>query len=1053
MKIPPLCAVRALPNFFWLLGAVFLGAAIPVGMAGEYDVKSWGVDEGLPQSSVTDIAQTPDGFLWISTLMSGLSRFDGVQFVNFDALNTPSLANSGIKRLLVDKAGNLWVNDSWDQLLVRQGNQFIKVGENIRLGFIVGDRPDRLIFATLDPNRDLVEVSRGGDGKWKIRRSKPPHDINQNYREDAQGVLWYATTSGKLGLYVRGQFVKMDSPPGLTGKKIQYLANDDHGQIWVGTENEVARWEKDRFVNVNPNGPDSKISVRRILATAGGVWLDANNQLRFFDHTNWHEPVAYWNSNQKPWSQIHGVQSDRFGGLWFSLGEAGLAHLDQNGKFVRITSDDGLPSQLVQRFFCDRDGNLWAGYHRGGLVQVRRLAFHKVARAEGLTDTLVTSVTEDKSGAIWFGTAGGSVARYVDGECENLNLPMLGTSCQDVVVSGGTDGKVWIGTGGNGLLFWENGEFHHVIKPEQISQPVRLLAAAKNGAVWFANFNGLFQCRDAQLQCVATNSNPTYDDAAASLAEAPDGSIWFGTFGGLLRCWQNGKITSYQPDDGVAPSRFWCLLPEADGTVWLGTINAGLLRFKAGKFTRYTKPDGLADNYISHILADDLGNLWLASGAGVMCVSKKSLAERDSKHTPVTCRLFGRDNGLPTVAMTLEFQPSCVKAHDGTLWFGTPKGAAWVQPETLRAAAPPPQLFVESVQVERQPRNFKPANDGAFITLQPGEKYLDVDFTAPDFIAPDLLRFKYRLNPLDADWTDAGTRRTVNYNHLAPGEYSFKVMAENSDGIWSVSGASFRILVRPYFWERRSFQWAGMVALVAVVIVLVRRVSHQRLRRRLETLRQQQQVQQERSRIAQDLHDDLGAGLTEIGLTSDFGKKLKSPAEEADEYFGEIGLRARELVQRLDEIVWAVNPRNDSINSLAIYACEYAQHLMKPISIACRFEVQPDLPELNMSSEQRYNLFLAFKETVNNVARHSQATELHLRIFTREQQLHFEIADNGTGFADGVHAVGADGLRNIRQRIERLCGKCEITSQLGQGTRVSFRIPFAIPASLETKSV
>ena len=499
-------------------------------------------------------------------------------------------------------------------------------------------------------------------------------------------------------------------------------------------------------------------------------------------------------------------------------------------------------------------------------------------------------------------------------------------------------------------------------------------------------------------------------------------------------------------------SRIWSLLAEPDGTIWAGTINAGLLRFKDGKFTRYTKMDGLADNYISHILADDLGNLWLASGVGVMCVAKKSLDENEVRHSPVACRLFGRNDGLPTLAMTLEFQPSCLKTHGGTLWFGTPKGAVWLRPDNLRPAEPSPKVLVEKVLADRQPRGFDPAGDLPGITIQPDEKYLDVAYTAPNFVSPDLLRFKYRLSPLDLDWVDAGSQRTVSYNHLSAGEYTFKVIAGNADGVWSADGASFRIVVRPHFWQRKSFQLMATGLLLATVVIGVRRASHQRLRRRLETLRHQQQVQQERARIAQDLHDDLGAGLTEISLTSDFGNKLKSPAEQAGEYFEEIGVRARELMQRLDEIVWAVNPRNDSINSLMIYACEYAQHLMKPVEIACRFELQPELPELNMSSEQRYNLFLAFKETVNNVARHSQATELHLRIFTREEKLHFEIADNGIGFTDSDHAGGADGLRNIRQRIEKLGGKCNIFSQPGGGTRVAYWIPFAIPALSEIKS-
>jgi len=1034
------CFRRLRPGIAWGCLPVMLWSGLV--WAGEYGVTTWGVDEGLPQSSVTDIAQTPDGFLWISTLMSGLSRFDGVRFLNFDPANTPEMVNSGVRRLLVDKQGNLWVNDSSGNLLLRQDHRFLRVGAGMRLGSLVGERGDRLVFATLD--NDLVVVRRGADGRWKARHCKPPFGIGQyNYHEDAGGVLWFFTPAGKLGRFVEDQFRLLDSLPGLAGGKIQTLANDDAGQIWVGTETEIARWTGGSFTNCNPEGPSAKFSVRRMTLASGAFWVEANNRLYLLEQGRWRAPVADWDGGQAPWSHVRTTRADGAGGIWFSLADEGLAHVDRGGHLVRMTSADGLPSQLVQALFCDRQGNLWAGYHRGGLIQLRPQTFHSVARAEGLLDTLVTSVTEDAAGAIWLGTAGGSVARWKNGVCENLNLPHHGEFCQDVVVSCGANGRVWVGTGGNGLFVWENGGFRQAIAPDQLVQVqgVRQLVVARNGLVWFANLSGLYQF-DGQTTTRVLASTST-DQAVAALAEAPDGSIWFGTFGGLLRCWQKGRISTWQPFGKLPASRIWSLLPEADGTVWAGTLNAGLLRFKDGEFLRFTKADGLADNDISHILADDWGNLWLGSSTGVIRVSKESLATRPTPGVPLACRLFGRSDGLPTVAMTLEFQPSCVKTRDGALWFGSPKGASWVRPEEVRPAQPAPTVVVESVRSERGSGEFAKSSVESVINIKPGEKYLDVSYTAPDFVAPDLIRFKYRLDPLDADWVDAGSRRTVNYNHLPVGEYTFQVAAGNSDGAWNSQGAGFRLVVQPYFWERKFFQVATLLALLAAVALVVRRLAHQRLRHRLERLHQQQQVERERARIAQDLHDDLGAGLTEISLTSDFGGNLKPAANAAGEYFQEIGDRARELVQRLDEIVWAVNPRNDSINSLTIYACEYAQQLLKSPGIACRFDVQPDLPELNVSSEQRYNLFLAFKETVNNVARHSRATELHLRISAEGQKLCFMVTDNGCGFDPAVRSAGADGVRNIRQRIDRLGGHCEISSQPGQGTRVSFWIPMS----------
>ena len=1010
-------------------------------LAGEYGVTSWGVDEGLPQSSVTDIAQSADGFLWIRSLNSSLSRFDGVQFVNFDTANLAGLDSPAIRRLFVDNQGTLWVNDETDNLLVWQGHAFVKVGENLRLASLVGESPGHLALMTLDG--DLVIGRSGPNGAWSWQRHKlPPPKGYFVYHEDRDGVLWFSTPGGKLGRFANDRFEILDAPPGLANGKIQTLARDADGQIWVGTDQELARWQGAAFINENPGGPATKISFAHLVPDRrGGLWVEANGKLVFFGHNHWSEPVAEWDRSRLPWVRVSASLSDNVGGLWISLGEQGMVHVDHDRKLVRVTTADGLPSQSVQAFFADREGNLWAGYHRGGLIQARQQTFHSLTRREGLRDTLVTSVTEDTAGAIWVGTAGGTVACWADGVCTNFSLPRSGAVCRDAVVAAGFAGQVWVGTVGNGLLVWDHGQFQPVLGPDKISPDgVRQLLVAKNGDVWFANFSGLYRWRENKLDQVLVLKSK---QEVAALMEGTDGPMWIGTLDGKLHRWQDGKLLSYQPLDGVPDSRFWALYPEPDGTIWIGTMNAGLLRFKDGRFTRFTVADGLANNSISHILADDQNNLWLGSHVGVMCVAKSSLVPRDGHKPAVACRLFGRTDGLPTVAMTLEFQPSCVKAHDGSLWFGSPKGANWVNPAEIRPAEPAPPLLVESVSADGLGQEFirNPPSASPAIFIEPGAKNIEVNFTAPAFTAPDLMRFKYRLDKLDADWIDVGGQRSVSFKHLPAGDYNFRVMAQNSDGLWSQPPATFRLVLQPHLWERSSFQLSALAALLGLVGFTVRRIMQQRFRRKLEALRQQQQIERERARIARELHDDLGAGLTEISMTSDLVENPDLPEYEKNQYAHEVGVRARELVQRMDEIVWAVNPLNDSLASLSLYVSQYAKQFLDLSHIACRVDLQPDLPEITLNAEQRYNFFLAFKEAINNIARHAKAKELHLAIRSEQGRLAFIIKDDGRGFEPGGELAGADGLRNIRERMSRLKGECEITSQPGRGTRVSLWIP------------
>jgi len=1017
--------------------------------AGEYSVTTWGVDEGLAQSSVTTIAQTPDGFLWIGTLLSGVSRFDGVKFVSYDPATTLGLTSLGVRRLLVDSEGNLWLNDLANNLRLRRDNTFVKVGENMRLHSLIGGKQSRVAFAT--ETGELITGQRGSNGQWTWERHKPPGDINYvvTYYEDRDGVIWFQASGGKLGRYAGGKFEILNLLPALKGKQIRAVTCDVAGQIWVATDKELARWQNGAFTNLNPGGLGSDFLAQNPVPTPdGGLWVEADGKLLLFNHEHWSEPVTDWNGNVEPWSRARSFRSDNMGGLWISLDDAGLVHVSPDGQLVRVTSADGLPGQLVQVFFTDNEGNFWAGYHRGGLVQLRKETFHTIPRSEGFQDRIVTSLTQDRTGAIWFGLASGSVSRWIDGTLTNFSLPARGDFCQDVVVAAGLDGRVWLGTGGNGLLVWEQGEFRNALLPPQIPQGVRQLLVSKTGEVWFANSSGLFRFDGTNHVRVLNTSTP--EKAIAALAQSADGAIWLGTFGGMLECWRGGQLTSYQPADNVPPTRFWALYPEADGTLWIGTMNRGLLRFKNGKFQRFTTADGLADDYISHILADDLGNLWLGSRVGIMRVPKTSLHASVVRPAAIPCRLFGRSDGLPTVALTLEFQLSCVKARDGTLWFGSPRGVSWVNPANIRPVESPPPVLVEAVLADNLPQAFSPGNSTAQLkklTIEPGVKNISVHFTAPAFTAPELTRFRCRLNYPVGDWVDIGSQRNVTFNQLAAGDYTFQVMAGNSDGLWSQPPTAFRLRVQPYFWQRPSFQASTFIFLLGLAVLTARHLTQQRFRRKLATIQQQQQIEHERARIAQDLHDDLGAGLTEISMASDLAENPAISEHEARQYTHEIGARAREMVQRMDEIVWAVNPRNDSLASLANYACEYAQAFLQPLNIECTLEIQSGLPEIPLNAEQRYNFFLAFKEAINNIARHSGATKLRLAIHSENSWLVFLIEDNGRGFTPEGGRTGADGLRNIRDRIMRLHGECEISSQPGQGTRVRLRVPLPADAA------
>ena len=1018
--------------------------------ASDYNIKSWGVDDGMAQSSVTDIAQTPDGYIWIGTLLSGLSRFDGQRFVNFDTANTPSLPSSGIRRLLVDSEGILWVNDYDNHLFQWQGKEFVSVGAPpVKLGSLLASRPDSKMFVTLDAELLVGKLTAKTNWVWEV--IKPALSANPYYLADAEGTLWFRAPGSKLGRVVGHQFEILEHPAGLENRQVLTVAKDSNERLCVGTDEGVFKWNGERFINITPPG-ETNLAIRQIVvASKDKLWVEVNGKFRLLANGEWKNAAEGWDGQKLPWSRLRLLRSDNQGGIWISLREEGLAHIGADGSMTRLTSADGLPSQLVQAVYVDHGGNLWTGYHRSGLLQIGRRLFHPVAHEQGLLDTVVTSVTEDTQGAIWIGSAGGGVAQWVAGNCTNYTLPQQGAYCQDVVVCGGPDGRVWIGTGGNGLLVAEHGVFRHVIEPASLAAGVRLLCVQKNGRVWFANLSGLFQLQDEKPVRVLEFKSTA--QAAAAIAEGQNEELWVGTIGGTLRRFADGQWTDFTPADQQPSSRFWSLLPDADGSVWIGTLDQGLLRFKDGKFTRFTTADGLADISISQILDDGEGHLWLGSHKGVLCVSKAALVKRaEGEPRQLTCRMFGRGDGLLTTALSLEFQPNCLRAGDGRFWFGTANGVSWLSPENLRQSQAPPSVIIEAVTVDGRDTPISAVSLNATlasasvkpsITVGPGLKNLEINFTAPNFKAPEMIQFKYRLEGLDAEWTPVGNRRVVAYTHLPPGRFNFHVIAGNSDGVWNETGAAFELVITPHFWQRAWFMVTSLIGASGLLAYTVRRITKRRMQRKLDKLERQRELERERSRIAQDLHDDLGAALTEISLTSDFMQKTAHDPEMVRECVREIGSRARELFSAMDEIVWAVNPRNDSTVSLAAYFCQFAQHQLKPAGIACRLDIDSELPSLPLNAEQRHQVFLVFKEAVNNVVRHSQAREMKLSIATNHHDLSIRIEDYGCGFEPARTLEGADGLINMPERMKRIGGFCRVTSELKQGTVVELRVPLS----------
>jgi signal transduction histidine kinase len=505
------------------------------------------------------------------------------------------------------------------------------------------------------------------------------------------------------------------------------------------------------------------------------------------------------------------------------------------------------------------------------------------------------------------------------------------------------------------------------------------------------------------------------------------------------------------PSEAIA-----ALYEDAEGTLWIGTGGGGLSRWRQGRFENFSTRQRLPDDFILQILEDGEGALWLGSNNGLIRLPRRALADLAAGKTKyLAAMLYGKRDGLPTPQFSAEHSSLAVRSSDGALWFSLANGVVRVAPPQTGPPAPPPRILIETILANDRPLSAPyrvlaqteasqtaAAEAGGPLLVPAGRNKLEFQYTAIDLTGPEKVRFRFMLEGLDSGWEDAGDRRVASYGHVRPGDYRFRVIGCNHEGAWNEEGAAVSLRVLPYAWETWWFRAGLGLALLGAVVAGVRRVSVRRLRRRIARLEQENRIQHERTRIAQDLHDDLGTSLTEIGFLGSLARSDAGGRPEVQTRLDAIVERASRMAKSLDQIVWAVNPANDTMSSTANYLCSRAQESLRAAGVRCRLDVAETFPPLAVNSEVRHNLLLAVNEAINNAMKHAAASELWLRIRARDSCLEIAVEDNGRGFSPESSNNHRNGLKNMRRRLEAIGGKFEVQSAPGQGTTVRFTLPF-----------
>ena len=784
-------------------------------------------------------------------------------------------------------------------------------------------------------------------------------------------------------------------------------------------------------------------------AVKGGLWV-AEPKVSWPEHGgqvcrladgNWHPPTLTIPPLKHPfWAQVSTLHEDRTGNLWVGGDPTGLSYFDAKGQRHELKPQ----TMLSQRFagisclFEDRQGSIWVGAN-SGLYRVTPQPVTMLQTLDSPGQIFTTCATGD--GTVWIGTESAGVYRFLDGRLIHVggdwgaSIPQIFSLFQD------SRTNLWAGTS-SGLFRLEDSRFRRASGPIQ-TKWVAAIFEDWAGCLWFGTDSGLFACRDGEFVTYSSSAN------IRAITEDRAGDLWIGTIGsGLLRLPAGqsrtlSRVTDFPANDAKA------LCCDRAGTLWVGGWGSGLYRREKDTFKNFTTADGLPSDRIISICDDKNGRLWLCSNNGIIGFAPGTLQNHvRGQNFPLLWLHLSPAQGLANRLCSGWGQPSATQTSDGCLWFPDMDRVAVFDPARIRSRFVMPIVLVESVLADG--KEMSGVGDQP-LRAASGIRRFEFHYTATDLLEPRSLRFLYKLEGMDRDWVDAGRQRIAHYSQLPPGDYKFRVMVGAGYSEWHEGAVPLRLQVLPRFWERRWTQLVAATSLAAGIAGYLMLRQRRKLFRRWEQAEMQHALEKERMRIARDIHDNLGSSLTHIGLLSELAQSDFDQPQRAKSHIDEIFTTARRVARSVDEIVWAIDPKNDSLEMSLAYICNTAQDYLRSGRLTCRLDLPETLPARAFSSSVRHHLYLSVSEALNNIINHAAASEVQLRVTVEAERVILTIADNGRGFSIGDVATdapatpgtrGGHGLGNMMYRLKTVGGSFELESQPGQGTIVRFVLPF-----------
>jgi len=1017
-------------------------------------IEVYSIAEGLADDQVNAIYQDRRGFIWFGTA-DGLSRFDGVGFVDFgveDGLPAPSFVND----VLEARDGSLWVATASG--LCR---------------FAAQRRGERLARRPLCESSPLAPSGSN------------PGDVNvQTLFEDDEGRLWVGAFEGLfVAEPVRGapSFRRVVLPLTCRGGQrsgVRAIVGDGSAGLWLATACGVARLGRDGVVRQYPisASPGDDRIFDLALDGAGRLWIAhvANGIFVWMPLAGDFSPGPGWTlegeADRQRRVETHSPRSRD--------ASRPPPMPERPGDAAHWTHAEGLPSgDARQKLLLARDGTVWIGTTHG-LAQYDGETLRAFSTRNGLSDDAARPLLEDTAGNLWLGSATAGAMRLAREGFTTFTEDdgLLGPQVRAIFE--GPHGELYVESAAERDLIHrlDGDRFTAVAAP--VAPGARLTGwgvrqigfLSRDGEWWLPGAGVSRYSRVAQLEDLPSATRRRYGAAEGlggsdvfTLFEDSRGDVWAGMWGpGFLSRFRRaaGRFETFGPAQGVPESPSTAYAEDGQGTLWIGFADGTVLARSEAGFRRVGSLSTSSEVYA--LFFDHLGRLWVGTDHGAL------LANDPASPAPRVAR-YDRGQGLPSDGVTCFAEDRSGRLYLGThrgivrlgpggelrryttadglannrvttafrdrrgdLWFGTRRGLSRLVPRESAPVAPPP-LVLTALAVGGDPVPLSERGERSVegLRLPPGAERLAISVASLSFVPGERPRYEHRLN--EGEWSPPSEERTLLLANLGPGHYRLEVRAVSEPGGGSAEPATVDFQVVAPFWRRGWFLAALAVSLASVAVALYRA----RVLRLLA-------VERLRTRIASDLHDDIGASLSRIAILSEVAKVEAAAAPVR--YLEEIGEEARGLVDSMSDIVWAINPRADTLSSLVARLRKFAGGALEPLDVVLDFEVPPEAASVALAPEQRQHLFALLKEAVANIARHAGARRARLRLSLGRDRLVAEVADDGRGFstlATEEAEEQGNGLRNMRRRAVALGGELHIESRPGEGTRLRLDMPLA----------